>query len=226
MEINNNIIDDNARLQKENWEFKKAGCSNKDHISLILQIEKKDKKLEKRDRIIDQLKIENKNSIQEINNRIDSILKLYRGQSNEIDQFKQEIYKLFNDKVEPSLKNIVLDSQVQNPLSEMQQENESKLLELQTNLNSDGGNGVHVVDSSSKESIAHLELENKKLKEEVAVQSSEIEGLRLQLGESHFLFEENTNLKNEIDKLEGYLRASRNIMKDQREKIRTLQSNK
>ncbi|KAF2071102.1 hypothetical protein CYY_007588 [Polysphondylium violaceum] len=51
-----NIIDDNARLQQENWEFKKAGCSNKDHISLILQIEKKDKKLEKCARII----IENK----------------------------------------------------------------------------------------------------------------------------------------------------------------------
>ncbi|KAF2075738.1 hypothetical protein CYY_002981 [Polysphondylium violaceum] len=91
MEINNNIIDDNTRLQQENWEFKKAGCSNKDHISLILQIEKKDKKLEKRNRIIDQLKNEKKNLI-------DSILKLNNGKTNEIDQFKQEIFKLFNDK--------------------------------------------------------------------------------------------------------------------------------
>ncbi|KAF2075728.1 hypothetical protein CYY_002971 [Polysphondylium violaceum] len=99
METNSNfIIDDNARLQQENWEFKKAGCSNKDHISLILQIEKKDKKLEKYARIIDQLKIENKNSLQESNNRIDSILKLYSGKTNEIDQFKQEINKLFSDK--------------------------------------------------------------------------------------------------------------------------------
>ncbi|KAF2075742.1 hypothetical protein CYY_002985 [Polysphondylium violaceum] len=65
METNSNLnIDDNARLKQENWEFRKAG-SNKDHLSLILQIEKKDKKLEKYARIIDQLKIENKNSIKE-----------------------------------------------------------------------------------------------------------------------------------------------------------------
>ncbi|KAF2071431.1 hypothetical protein CYY_007255 [Polysphondylium violaceum] len=30
---------DNARLQKENWEYKKVGCSNTDHISLYLQLE-------------------------------------------------------------------------------------------------------------------------------------------------------------------------------------------
>ncbi|KAF2071390.1 hypothetical protein CYY_007284 [Polysphondylium violaceum] len=211
-----------------------------------------------------------------------------------------------------------LESEVQNlrnTLSEVQQENESKLLELQMNLNSDGGIGDQVVDSSTKERIARLERENKKLKEgsndqvveltnqleeanlikedlvkkvqelEVVItnngsstpgnnnnssntptlnaeQSSEIEALRLQLAESNSLvestkrqleetnlsldefkkqvvemsqkqqsnessekfIEENTNLKSENDRLEGYLRAARNIIKDLREKNKSNQN--
>ncbi|KAF2072643.1 hypothetical protein CYY_006045 [Polysphondylium violaceum] len=31
------ILADNERLQKENWEYKKAGCANKDHIALAAQ---------------------------------------------------------------------------------------------------------------------------------------------------------------------------------------------
>jgi len=216
-----------------------------------------------------------------------------------------------------------LQSEVQNlrnTLADVQQENESKLLELQMNMNSDGGIGDQVIDSSTKERIARLERENKKLKEgsndkvveltsqleeantikeelvkkvqeleikstsSAAVQnstttststpgtptlnqeqSSEIEALRLQLSESNSLAEEtkrqleetnlsldefkkqvvemsqkqqsmedngdsekfneeNSNLKSENERLEGYLRAARNIIKDLREKNKSNQN--
>ncbi|KAF2075736.1 hypothetical protein CYY_002979 [Polysphondylium violaceum] len=87
------IINDNARLQRENTElqreilkYKNAGCSNKDHISLLSEIENKDKKLEKRDRII--------------NNRMGLIVTLYSGKIDQIDELKQEINKLLMERMD------------------------------------------------------------------------------------------------------------------------------
>ncbi|KAF2075715.1 hypothetical protein CYY_002957 [Polysphondylium violaceum] len=40
-----NLEQDNERLQKENWNYIKAGCSNRDHIKLILELDSSKYKL-------------------------------------------------------------------------------------------------------------------------------------------------------------------------------------
>ncbi|KAF2077104.1 hypothetical protein CYY_001613 [Polysphondylium violaceum] len=48
------LYDDIAKIQRENWEYRRAGCSKREHISLTLELEESKK-------IIEHLKIDNRN---------------------------------------------------------------------------------------------------------------------------------------------------------------------
>ncbi|KAF2075550.1 hypothetical protein CYY_003136 [Polysphondylium violaceum] len=48
-------LKDNENLQRENWGYRKTGCSNKEHLTLFLQLEEKEKIINEKDTLILQL---------------------------------------------------------------------------------------------------------------------------------------------------------------------------
>ncbi|KAF2071432.1 hypothetical protein CYY_007256 [Polysphondylium violaceum] len=72
---------DNARLQKENWEYKKVGCSNTDHNSLYVQLETSNnenqrlqQEIHKINHNVEKLMLDNKTNVDNYNNKMDLLL--------------------------------------------------------------------------------------------------------------------------------------------------------
>ncbi|KAF2069068.1 hypothetical protein CYY_009615 [Polysphondylium violaceum] len=102
---------DNARLQKENWEYKRVGCSNTDHISLFTQLEtsnnEKDTLKQERNTI--------NHNVNLINENMEKLLLENKSNNNKIDIFLNKIESLV--KVNDSLNNKIQNLSEQNKKS-------------------------------------------------------------------------------------------------------------
>ncbi|KAF2077889.1 hypothetical protein CYY_000767 [Polysphondylium violaceum] len=122
--------EDIAKLQLENWAYRQTGCSNIQHISLILQLKESQK-------TIDQLKIENTNSINDVkqecnikiqnitdqfNNKIDQILLSLNILAQENQNLKSNLEKKHFDQIK---EHQALKSYVEKNTSDIIENNQS-----------------------------------------------------------------------------------------------------
>ncbi|KAF2075713.1 hypothetical protein CYY_002955 [Polysphondylium violaceum] len=91
------LLEDNERLQKENWEYKKAGCANKDHIALSTQLQQIKQEIEI-------IKKENTNNIDELNYTIAQLLEQLDKSNKTIDDLKKS-----NKEMLKKLKSRIID---------------------------------------------------------------------------------------------------------------------
>jgi len=192
------LIDDNARLQQENWKFKKAGCSNENHITLVLQLEEKDKLIEN-----------TKNELQ---------IQIQQANNSTIDDLKNQLQSFISEQIKSQKDNdkIVIEkiNEKNKIIEQLQIDNRELNHQLkQTN------NVILEINSQIKLLQEKLEKQNKNsidLKQEYKQNSNTINETMKnnKLEVLDILNNKEQSINNKIDKLQKENETLRNVQKD------------
>ncbi|KAF2075716.1 hypothetical protein CYY_002959 [Polysphondylium violaceum] len=95
---------DNSRLQLENWEYKRVGCANTDHISLFTQLETSNNEND----LLKQERNTLNHNVNLINENVEKLLLENKSNNNKIDLFLNKIESLVkvNDSLNQKIENL------------------------------------------------------------------------------------------------------------------------